>query len=65
MTHLFLQKTGKIYVSIRDIAQYVGYEAHNGEYKIDVEDTNKMYVEAKDGTETTSFFLNSTTISKR
>ena len=64
MTHLFLQKTGKIYVSIRDIAQYVGYEAHNGEYKIDVEDTNKMYVEAKDGTETTSFFLNSTTISK-
>lgn len=55
---------GKIYVSIRDIAPYVGYEAHNGEYKIDVEDTNKMYVEAKDGTETTSFFLNSTTISK-
>lgn len=64
MIHLFLQKTGRIYVSIRDIAQYVGYEAHNGEYKIDVEDTNKMYVEAKDGTETTSFFLNSTTISK-
>lgn len=35
-----------------------------GEYKISSEDTSKMYVEAKDGTETTSFFLNSTTISK-
>lgn len=55
---------GDIYVSIKDIAAYVGYESHNGEYKIDVEDTNKMYVEATDGTETTSFFLNSTTISK-
>lgn len=35
-----------------------------GEYKINSEDTSKMYVEAKDGTETTSFFLNSTLISK-
>ncbi len=51
-------------MSIRDIAQFVGYEAHNGEYKVDVEDTNKMYVEATDGSETTSFYLNSTTISK-
>ena len=55
---------GKIYVSIRDIAPYLGYEAHNGEYKVDVEDKNKMYVEATDGTETASFYLNSTTISK-
>lgn len=35
-----------------------------GEYKISSEDTSKMYVEAKNGTETTSFFLNSATISK-
>lgn len=35
-----------------------------GEYKVNSEDTSKMYVEAKDGTETTSFFLNSTLISK-
>ncbi len=55
---------GKVYISIRDIAQKLGYEAHNGEYKVDTEDTNKMYIEAVDGTETTSFYLNSTTISK-
>lgn len=35
-----------------------------GEYKINSEDTSKVYVEAKNGTETTSFFLNSTLISK-
>ena len=35
-----------------------------GEYKINSEDTSKMYVEAKNGTETTSFFLNSRQISK-
>lgn len=55
---------GKIYISIKDIATLVGYDAHKGEYKIDVEDDSKMYVEAKDGTETTSFFLNSKIISK-
>lgn len=55
---------GKVYVSIRDIAPFLGYEAHNGEYKVDIEDKNKMYVEAIDGTETASFYLNSTTISK-
>ena len=53
-----------IYVAIRDIAPYVGYEAHNGEYKVNAEDTSKMYVEAKDGSETTSFYLNSTLINK-
>ncbi len=57
-------ENGKIYVSIRDIAQKLNYEAHNGEYKVDTEDTNKMYIEAIDETETTSFYLNSTTISK-
>jgi len=59
-----ITEDGKVYVSIRDIAPYLGYEAHNGEYKVDVEDKNKMYVEAIDGTETASFYLNSTTISK-
>lgn len=57
-------ENGNIYVSITDIAPIVGYEAHNGEYKVDIEDPNKMYVEAVNGTETTSFFLNSKTISK-
>lgn len=55
---------GKIYVSVRDIAPLVGYEAHNGEYKVDVEDPNKMYVESKDKKETTSIYYNSQTISK-
>lgn len=63
-TFLFTEETGDIYISIKDIAPLVGYEGHNGEYKLSSEDTSKMYVEAKDGTETTSFFLNSTTISK-
>ncbi len=53
-----------IYISIKDIAGLVGYETHNGEYKVNVEDTSKMYVEAKDGTETTSFYLNSALIAK-
>lgn len=35
-----------------------------GEYKGDTEDTSKMYVEAKDGTETASFYLNSPQINK-
>lgn len=55
---------GQIYISIKDVAPLVGYEAHNGEYKINTEDTTKMYVEAKNGTETTSFYLNSNQINK-
>ena len=55
---------GKVYVSIKDVAPLVKYEAHNGEYKIDTEDTNKMYVEAIDESETASFILNSTLVSK-
>lgn len=35
-----------------------------GEYKGDTEDTSKMYVEAKEGTETASFYLNSPQINK-
>lgn len=61
---IFAEGTGEIYVSIKDITSLVGYEWHNGEYKVNSEDTSKMYVEAKDGTETTSFYLNSKVISK-
>lgn len=63
-TFLFTENNGDVYLSIRDIAPLVGYEAHNGEYKVNSEDISKMYIEAKDGTETTSFFQNSTLISK-
>lgn len=63
-TFLFTENNGEIYVSIKDVAPLIGYEAHNGEYKVNVEDTSKMYVEAINGTETTSFYLNSNIISK-
>lgn len=63
-TFLFEENSREVYISIKDIAPLVGYESHNGEYKINKEDTSKMYVEAKDGTETTSFFLNSALVSK-
>ncbi len=63
-TFLFAEGTNDMYISIKDVAELVGYEAHNGEYKINSEDVSKMYVEAKNGTETSSFFLNSTQISK-
>ena len=52
----------KVYVSIKDIAPYLGYETHNGEYKILSEDTNKCYVE--NANETASFYLNSNKINK-
>lgn len=61
---MFTENNDKIYISIKDIAPIVGYEAHNGEYKVNVEDVSKMYVEAINGTETTSFYLNSNLISK-
>lgn len=56
------ENSGKIYVDIKGIATYLGYEAHNGEYKLYTEDTNKCWVYCKD--ETASFFLNSNKISK-
>lgn len=59
---IIIENTGKIYVSIKDIAKYLGYQSHNGEYKLYTEDTNKCYVESKN--ETASFFLNSNKISK-
>lgn len=54
--------TKKVYVDIKGIAPYLNYYAHNGEYKIDSEDTNKCWVECNN--ETASFFLNSNKISK-
>ena len=52
----------KVYVSIKDIASYLGYETHNGEYKVLSEDSNKCYVESAN--ETASFYLNSNKINK-
>ena len=52
----------KVYIDIKGIAQYLNYSSHNGEYKVDSEDTNKCWVECNN--ETASFFLNSNKISK-
>ena len=59
---VFLIENNKIYVSVKGIAGFVGYEAHSGEYKIEAEDINKVFVENKQ--ETASIFLNSKIISK-
>ena len=73
------ESTGKVYVSIKDFAEYTNteiaqessssnssnpyaYSAHIGEYKSDVQDENKCYVE--NNYETASFFLNSNKICK-
>lgn len=56
------EENDRVYVAIKDIASYLGYESHNGEYKLFSEDTNKCWVNTKD--ETASFFLNSNKISK-
>ena len=58
----FIIKNDKIYISIKDIAKFLGYDVHNGEYKINSEETTKCYVENKN--ETASFFLNSNKVCK-
>ena len=52
----------KVYVSIKDIAPYLGYETHSGEYKVLSEDNSKCYIE--NSNETASFYLNSNRINK-
>lgn len=59
---IVVEESGKVYIAIKDIAKSLGYDAHNGEYKLYSEDTNKCYVDCKE--ETASFFLNSNKISK-
>ncbi len=41
---LFLIKEGKIYTSIEDICNYVGYNFYKGEYKQYTEDRTKCYI---------------------
>lgn len=56
------ENSDKVYIDIKGIAKYLGYDAHNGEYKLSTEDTNKCWVNGE--YETASFFLNSNKISK-
>ncbi len=39
------QDENKIYISIKDIANQIGYSAYNGEYKQYSEDTNSCYIQ--------------------
>ena len=59
---IYIIKDGKVYLAIKDISKLVGYEYHNGEYKIYSEDTDKCYVE--NANETVSFVLGSNRILK-
>lgn len=61
-TSIFLIEDNKVYVNVKGIASFAGYEAHSGEYKIEAEDVNKVFVENKQ--ETASMFLDSNIISK-
>ena len=53
---------GTIYVPIRDIATYFGYESYSGDYNDLSEDRSKCYIQSED--EVASFSLNSNTIYK-
>ena len=61
-TSAFIIDDGKVYVNIKELAPKLGYEAHSGEYKIEAEDTSKVFVENKE--ETASMYVNSKIINK-
>ena len=52
----------KIYVPIKEIASYLGYECYNGEYNDKSEDPSKCYIQGEN--EITNFSLNSNKIYK-
>ena len=60
-TILIDEQTQKIHVDIMDIARFLGYDSHKGEFKIYTEDENKCWIECEN--ETASFYLNSNKIS--
>lgn len=53
---------GTIYVPIRDISTYFGYQSYSGDYNDLSEDKSKCYIQSED--EIASFSLNSNTIYK-
>ena len=48
----------KIYVPIKEIATYLGYECYNGEYNDKSEDPSKCYIQGKNEITNFSFFSN-------
>ena len=51
-----------VYISIRDIASYVGYQSYSGDYSERSEAKNKCYIQSEN--EIANFVLNSTKIYK-
>ena len=62
---LVFESDGTVYVPIKEVASYLGYESFNGEYEDKSESQSKCYVLAKDQTEVANFTLGSDTIYKK
>lgn len=58
----FVMEDNELYISIKDFAELVGYQAYNGDYKQYSEDITKCYIESVD--EVASFSLNENKIYK-
>lgn len=59
---LVIENNGTVYVPIKEIASYLGYESYNGEYGNKSEELSKCYVENESGV--ANFSLNSNKIYK-
>ena len=59
---LVIQEDGKIYIPIKEIAPYIGYESYNGDYRDKSEDKSRCYIQCED--EVANFTLNSNKIYK-
>lgn len=60
--YLIFEDNGNVYVSIRDIAPFLGYKSYSGDYTDTSEDKSKCYVQCED--EVANFTLNSNKIYK-
>ena len=59
---LVIQDDGKVYVPIKEIAHYLGYDSYNGDYRDKSEDKSRCYVQCDN--EVANFTLNSNKIYK-
>ena len=59
---LVFEEDGTIYVPIKDVASYLGYDSFNGEYSDKSESQSKCYVQSKEETEIANFSLGSNVI---
>lgn len=59
---ILFEDDGTVYIPIREIASYLGYESYNGDYSNKSEEINKCYVQSEN--EIANFSLNSNKIYK-